>query len=676
MITHKNIIYNVQKEHMTDDTNSFGKRQKIMPASRYPTHDNEDIWENMYVKKVSQSNIAKKKQYRKKRDISNAFKTHVSGTDVKNYLLKDPLLDWLEHFYPLNFLDIQGMPKTQKKTTIVTRSKKRKFVDITKEISHLFTLFENGNEFEHKVIEYLYEKFNDEMLVVNSTGRSGMSRYNFRKTKKAMLDGIPIIVQAVLYNDKNNTMGVADLLVRSDYINKLCNNSVLSTTEETYKAKNLSGNYHYRVIDIKWTTMILCADGKNIRNEGRFPAYKGQLAIYNCAMGEIQGYIPRQAYVMAKSWKIDKKGFEEEGYNCFDMLGVIDYNKFDYQFVEKTAEAIQWVKEVRMYGASWDPLKPHREELYPNASNTFDAPWTKIKKEISKQLDEITQIWYVSVPDRIEAHKNGVMKWTDPNCTSKLLGINGEYKSRVIDAILNINRSDTDVLMPPKIQNNMLNWQQKSCVDFYVDFETANECLSSSEINILNAKKEPDIIFMIGVGHEVNGKWIYENFTAENLTKKDEKKIINNFTKYIKDKSKELDPEGKYAPRLFHWSPAEVNNFEHAQKRHEFKWDDWETTIYWLDMYSVFTSEPIVVKGSLNFKLKNIGGAFYNLGLIETVWDDNGPVDGFVAMLAAIKYYNTNENCRDNVMHTIIKYNEIDCKVIWDIVRYLRAHNI
>ena len=81
-----------------------------------------------------------------------------------------------------------------------------------------------------------------------------------------------------------------------------------------------------------------------------------------------------------------------------------------------------------------------------------------------------------------------------------------------------------------------------------------------------------------------------------------------------------------------------------------------------------YISEPIVVKGSFNFQLKNIAKAFKSHGLIDTTWDLSDIADGFDAMFHAIEHYTINGNKMEN----ITKYNEIDCKVIYEIVNLLR----
>lgn len=597
----------------------------------------------------------------------------VSGTEVKNYLLKDPSLDWYEQYYITNGINNAKMSK---------QKKRRLEHEIDEEKKKLNILFDGGIEFEKKVLDIIKHDFGDEYMLINSDGRAGTNESNYKKTVNAMKAGIPIISQGVLIDTKRKTRGTADLIVRSDYLNRLVNRIAITSENEIYKAPKLSGNYHYRVIDIKWTSMTLCANGYTIRNEDRFPCYKGQLAIYNSMIGEIQGYTPTETYILAKSWKIDRANNPTNGFNCFDLLGVIDYEGFDEQYVEKTKDAINWVRTVRRCGSTWNPLKPDRSEMYPNASNKYDAPWTKVKKNIAKELGEITQIWYVSSQHRDNAHRAGIMSWKDKRCTSKMLGITGDKKPNTIDLILEVNRDPKTKIIPETIENNLFNWQIKSPVDFYVDFETIGMCLYNTDIDIKNCKADSDMVFMIGVGYEVKNQWNYKVFASNTFTIAEEYRIFNEFSKFIEEKSKEFNPAGDLIPRLFHWSPAEIKNLEHANFRHGGKWkhlDNPSTTI-WTDMCYVFTNEPVVVKGALNFRLKEIGKAMYKLRYIKTLWRDNGPADGFDAMISAIQYYKNKENdCLDNktkkTFDEIIKYNEVDCKVIWEIVKYLRKHN-
>jgi len=113
---------------------------------------------------------------------------------------------------------------------------------------------------------------------------------------------------------------------------------------------------------------------------------------------------------------------------------------------------------------------------------------------------------------------------------------------------------------------------------------------------------------------------------------------------------------------------------EKAFERHPKLLKIWENHIEWVDMCDIFTSEPIVVKGALCFKLKEIGNAMYTNGLIGTYWDKGEVSDGLNAMNEGIKYYNKqNKTEHDkNTFRNIIKYNKIDCKVVWDITKCLR----
>lgn len=626
----------------------------------------KELWLPLETINSSQKRSSKKRK---------TYDDYISGTSVKNYILKDPLLDWLDKYYECYGLNDRPRKRLRKNLENVNYTKP------SVGESGLDMFFQGGNTFEEKVNAHLARHFEGKLVTINTEGRNGITEDNFEKTKNAILQGIPIILQGVLFNHTNKTRGVTDIIIRSDYINKLVNKQVLSEKRTKIKAPCLEGNYHYLVVDIKWTTMTLCANGYNIRNDGRFPAYKGQLAIYTSLLGQIQGYTPPEAYIMAKAWKIDNKKNPDHGYNCFDILGVIDYDGFDNHYIEKVVNSINWLNDLNKFGFSWSPLNPNRKEMYPNMSNKMDAPWSKIKKDIGDKINEITEIWYVSDWNRTKAHEKGIMSWKDKRCNSSTLGITGDTKPNTIDEILEINRNPKGTLEPELIVNNLLNWQEESPVDFYVDFETLNSCFLDVNMDIQNSKIEYDMIFMIGVGYIQNGKWNFIKFVAESATFLEENKIITEFTKFISNKTLELDLKNEFVPRLFHWSNAELTNLEHASFRHNKKWENWQKSVIWVDMYSVFTQEPIVVHGALNFRLKSIGKAMYNLGYVKTKWENDGPSDGLEAMISAIKLYrekmlNKNLNLTENkIMNDIIKYNEVDCKIIWEIVSYLRTHN-
>ena len=99
------------------------------------------------------------------------------------------------------------------------QEKENIMMEYEKNSKYLEIYFNGGLTFEDKVMHELHKKYKDGFIMINTDGRCETNKKNFEKTKKAMMDGIPIISQAVTFNEKNNTCGVADLLVTSDYIN-------------------------------------------------------------------------------------------------------------------------------------------------------------------------------------------------------------------------------------------------------------------------------------------------------------------------------------------------------------------------------------------------------------------------------------------------------------------------
>jgi len=532
----------------------------------------------------------------------------VSASNIKNYLLNDPILDWL------NIKKCKGSHVENK----------------------LHILMEMGNKFESEVIQELYKLYPNKIVTILDDFKN-LSPESMNLTRNAIKNGIQIICQAPLYNHINRTFGVADLLIRSDYVNLIFKKGILCDDIMYHKANELDGNYHYVVIDIKWTTMQLCANGRTIRNNGRFPAYKGQLAIYNAALGQLQGFTPNEAYVLSKSWSLISTTNSEKGYSCFELLGVIDYSGFDNEFISRTMDAILWIRDVRTNGDKWNIDTPSRSELYPNMCNKFDVPHHSKKKEIAEKLGEHTQIWMVGVKNRNIAHNKNIFSWRDKKCTANTLGISGSKIGPIVDNIIKINRDNHGNIIPLKIKDNRNDWHHLTPVDFYVDFESANGCFNNTTIDIYNSKTINNLLFMIGVGFIENGNWNYVVFTADSLNFQDEMKIIDDFTKFISTKAS-VNPN--IMPKLYHWGHAERSMLNAANDRHHKRWKHWITSIIWLDFCQVFIDEPIVIKGAKKFNLKEIAKAMFNNGMIKSSWSNNGPIDGLDAMIESIEYYN------------------------------------
>ena len=114
--------------------------------------------------------------------------------------------------------------------------------------------------------------------------------------------------------------------------------------------------------------------------------------------------------------------------------------------------------------------------------------------------------------------------------------------------------------------------------------------------------------------------------------------------------------------KLFHWSNAKV------LKRLNLKYPNISREdLTYVDMYDVFTTEPIVVYGALDFKLKHVAVAFHSLGLIDTTWPSSSEEN----KEETTEDKNT-EDKNTKIMKSIETYNEIDYKVIYEITHVLR----
>jgi len=306
--------------------------------------------------------------------------------------------------------------------------------------------------------------------------------------------------------------------------------------------------------------------------------------------------------------------------------------------------------------------------------NTNDGPYQVAKKEIAQKIEELTLIWQIGLESRKRAHLKGIKRWTNPKLTPEFLEMNPSKKSLTLQSILDMNRVSTSpLIMPSKVETLRNQWDSKS-LQFYVDFETVSD-LDDDFVDLPSKGGNP-MIFMIGCGHLEDGEWKFKCFVADKLDFSEERRIVVMWLDHMEEiKARFVSKES--LPLVIHWSPAEVHNFKSAIDRHLLSEDNLPN---WFDFLGhVMKAEPVIVKNSFGFGLKSVATSMYKNKIIDTVWKD-GPVDGLGAMVGAWWCNSTIKKSGRalldvELMRQIVEYNEVDCKVMMEIVTYLREYH-
>jgi hypothetical protein len=618
-----------------------------------------------------------------------------SATSVSNYMLDDPICDWIKMYNNGTTTNRYSHLTNQKSFRMNNTSMVIPGVDL-RETDFFNFLTTKGCNFEESVIKYiqdrikcnLQDKKGPELFVkiVNSPYEI-MTQEAYDETLAQMNKGTPFIYQGVVRNPQNKTYGSPDLLVRRDYLNFLSKQTLdlpdnrpspnLKAPGSKYPAR-----YHYVVVDIKFMTLRVRADGEHLLNSGRNKCIKGQLMIYNMALGYMQGYTPPKCYVLGRGYYYKSCDEVYRGSRCDDMLAAIDCNDLDAPYLLKISNALKWREDLVRDGAKYKILPvPTRKELYPNMCNHYDSPFHKIKQDYAEKLDEITMLWQCGVKHRENCHNAGITKWTDPECTIENLKMTGPLRTEILSRMLDFNHGklgDAKVI-PQYIHNNWSNWRGTTTLEFFIDFENVTN-VSDTMQNIPYITGE-NIVFMIGLYYiePTTGTPKYHSFVSKTLDRNGEFEIFNRFHLLIENLCAKFECDD---PNFFHWGQVEQTLYESTVAKYEEKvirqnliW----TPPKFVDFLKIIKDELILVRGALNFSLKTYAKALKDLNLIDLEYDTTSCSSGLEALVDAINCYKTlPKNALPQtspIMQKIIKYNKVDCQMIFEIVNYLRKNH-
>ena len=601
------------------------------------------------------------------------IKNYPSATKLFNYFLDDPLLDYLDKYgSELGYIQEECSFETN-------------------------LIMEKGHIFESNVIAKIREKG---IQVIEVCEYENWIDGIF-ETIQLIKQGIPIIAQGYLVNHINQTKGRPDILIRSDFLN-LLKDGIIQTEEIEIKGDIENGNqWHYRVIDIKMSNILLSSNGVNIINNKIYKAYKAQVLVYNLALSLIQGYFPQQAYLLGRSSHNSDNSISFS--DCFNSISIIDYSSYDEDFIDKLEKGLEWLKLVKQLPIvsisgngsekenkkNWDELESilpkHFEfNLRPNMKNKYDYKWNLAKKEIANEREEFTLLWNCGVSKRNKLLNNGIKTWNE---YKNYCMLNDGFIDKTLYHILDINSLENKKLYSPdknKLDDEFLEYIPEKGKPFVViDFETSNNL--NDDFEFLPEKGGSEYIFLIGItvvipnqNQNNEPEYRYFPFMIKQLNLDYELSIVHKMCKLIKDLLELLNLD---TITFYHWSPAEVRFMNNMLDR---QWDELSDDdhnilqkVNYSDILSVFKYQPIVVKGAYNFSIKTIGTALYNLGLIKTTWDKKLDLNGFAVMLQINQFNSQAErlelSLRDyEEVKDIIIYNMVDCQVLAEIIIFLQ----
>lgn len=650
-----------------------------------------------------------KRSYNLRSSINKNIITYeyISATKISNYLMNDPLLDYLKEYqisdnddpkninpckknkqnqilptkknknqiqnHINNSLDVSNTPSpmdTDNNTAIVNDD------NVEYDINNMsfYDFIKNeGNKFEHIIYEHLEKNYNVKTIV--SEYESVFDYNKVLETKYNMDIQMEIIFQGLLSSSKKKLFGCVDFLIRSDIFKKLFNEAL-----PDYKVKKNGNIFLYEVVDVKHSTLNLASNERNVLNSGRFPAYKGQLFIYLELLNEMQKTNITEAYIFGKKYCYTQKGKTYRGLALFKKIGVVDFNNYDIQYYDKVNEAIKWNRRLKddTISDKWCLFpNPNIRELYPNMKN-IGTSHDNFKRKYSNIINEITSVYHCGYKQRNNCLDLDIKSWKDESCNAEKLGFKHNSKIGIqVDAILSINRNKMKLIDYGTLDNDK-EWKECNDVNtlnFYIDFETVNGDYGKCNFYLdddkdIYEKKTESFIFMVGIGYECpeTDEWVYKPFYINKLDDDLEYNMIIDVNTYIQNICNQYEYSNH---NLIHWTKAEINFMNKFYEKHN---DDESLYVNldfnFFDLHKIFYDNNIVVKNAFNFSLKSIGNSMKKNNMIDLEWESDKCSNGLNCMIQAIHLYSIN-NVNDKSFANIINYNEIDCKMMQVIHKYL-----
>lgn len=450
----------------------------------------------------------------------------------------------------------------------------------------------------------------------------------------------PVIAHAALWNAKARVYGSADLLVLTSWL----------YSKFPHLKPKKSEPDHYIVLDLKFTRGLhKPAKAKSLA------AYGAQTRIYSYAVGHMQGFMPKRAFLISR-----------DRYD--DPIPVEVTSKIGKPLDKDLADLRDQYLAIKQ-NKNWLPWKD--AEVVANFSNAQDAPWSGAKQRVAEEFmpgrplewlprigkreaESLHKLGYQSLDDMLSANPDDLP-------LEQIRGI-GDSSARQIRAVLKANRSHRATPIPsgivPKAKKH----------EGFVDFEYFPDLRCRYDEPWPKCLDGHEMVFLIGYGWEEAGRWRYKQFVAERESLDAEKKMWKQFLAFLESKGV-LNPDADAC--LWHFTPAEVWQSDRAAIRCGLPA---LSNLPWCDLQKSVLDLPFACPGAWSFGLKPLVKALSKIAPDYAVKWPTELGDGAAAAVVGWIMYDEEEPLKTREYDLLGQYLEIDCKSMWQLLRWMRAN--
>lgn len=615
-------------------------------------------------------------------------KEWISTKSFTGFLLSDPLLDFLEEY--------RNHPSISEYNNYISSKSREK--------NNLYCSLENN------IVSFCKER-NYEVIAISpfeEKDRESISTRRFIQTQKAVNNKIPVIFRPVLLNYGLKTYGIPDLIMRSDialeYIKDKydIDTSIIESSIKNFKVdgyivccftmrndlKKINNDVDFNISENRKFFSLPPNPGlrRSERNTNKVDYF------------EIETNPESKDSVKFKKW--DK--VLRARYTVYaDIIDVLLPKKHHSTFVmfmgfsfchicspdtinsvrADINDAVSWVRRMRKEGDEWiNNLESSPDlMLMPNMCNKYDQKWEKFKRILAERWGELTLLWYCGYEQRKKAHEKGIYSWKDPKFTAKEVvdsfykGGSSNKRREIMKEMIKLNRTSDKVYSYKKCEEI----PDEKNKEIFIDFEVLS--------NYDNSNSYPQgMIYMIGLGWiDKDNSWSYKSFYAEKLCELEEKRILYEWWNTIEKLKKDFNINKIVA---YHWSPAEFNFLSRVHKRNPIPkiMDGIEDEHVELkDLMEMVLDAEVVIRGVWGYSVKDFAKGLYNYGLIPEIWElgekGNFINSGENSITKATMCYNIATRYNTDISRipdfsSLITYNQTDCRVLYDILNFLREH--